>query len=292
MAPAGDAMPFALAVGSPTKNFDSGGMSVEGAKPAFGHLGAILYGAAAVNDVRMENGRSLFANFATIDPHWAVVEFNTADLRAPDAEPTFAAGYRGLRDLWNYGARYMSPMAWNGSNGIYAGKPGYSTFTAWRNTPLEDAARDFLLARAGLPRDALLWTFGTSRHADGDGWTAPVGALAVAAGRITIVPGADGAATLLSPSPLPPQSARVSRFVIGVARDAGLTGVRVFARSAADAPWVAVADGANGALRFTGAGVVVGGTKAAGNIALDQLRVDLQFSDATVKTITRIAALP
>ena len=56
-------------------------------------------------------------------------------------------------------------MAWNGSNGVNAGSPEYVTFTAWRNTPLEDAAREFLLARAGLPLGALLFTFGTPQHA-------------------------------------------------------------------------------------------------------------------------------
>ena len=171
----GDAMPFAVDLYSAPRNYDSGGMSIEGAKPALGHLGVILYGEAAVNDVRMETGKSLFATLAAIDPSWAIVEYNTADLRNPAARPTYAAAYRGLRDLWNFGARYMSPMAWNGSNGAFAGQSGYSTFTAWRNTPLEEAARDFMLARAGLPLGALLWTFGTPLHADGDGWNAGAG---------------------------------------------------------------------------------------------------------------------
>ena len=108
----------------------------------------------------MENGRTLFATLASIDPRFGVVEFNTADLRNPKALPTYAAAYRSFRDLWNAGARYVSPMAWNGSNGANAGSPDYVTFTAWRDTPLEDAARDFLLARAGLPLGALLYTFG------------------------------------------------------------------------------------------------------------------------------------
>jgi hypothetical protein len=188
MAPLGDAMPFAVDLTSAPRNYDSGGMSIAGAKPALGHLGVILYGEAAVNDVRMDNGKSLFATLAAVDPKWAIVEYNTSDLRNPAVPPGYPAAYRGLRDTWNFGARYMSPMAWNGSNGLYVGQPGYSTFTAWRNTSLESAAKDFMLARMGLPLGAVLYTFGTPSHADGDGWTSDVGAFALNPGYLTIGP--------------------------------------------------------------------------------------------------------
>ena len=124
---------------------------------------------------RWKTASSLFATLASIDEGFAIVEFNTADLRHPHRHPTYAAGYRALRDLWNAGARFVSPMAWNGANGANASDAGYVTLTAWRNTPLEDAARDFLLARVGLAAGTMLWTFGTPVHADGDGWTAETG---------------------------------------------------------------------------------------------------------------------
>ena len=137
---------------SPVKNYDSGGMSVEGSKPRDGHLGAILYGAAATNDDR--DGERLARcspRSRRSIPDSAIVEFNTADLRASAtrSRPTPPAIARcatcGMR------AR-ASSRRWRGTaaNGAHAGKPGYVTFTAWRNTPLEDAARDFLLARVGL----------------------------------------------------------------------------------------------------------------------------------------------
>ena len=66
-APYGRNRPFALRVTSTGQNYDSAGMSLEGAKPAHGHLGAILYGRAAENDIPTENGRSLFWNFARAD---------------------------------------------------------------------------------------------------------------------------------------------------------------------------------------------------------------------------------
>ncbi len=99
MAPIGDAMSFAIDLDSPTRNYDSGGMSIAGAKPALGHLGVILYGEAAVNDVRMDNGKSLFATLAAVDPRWAIVEYNTADLRHPRSTAALRGGVSGLARL-------------------------------------------------------------------------------------------------------------------------------------------------------------------------------------------------
>ena len=64
---AGEAMPFAIDITSAPRNYDSGGMSI-GRQAHAGHLGVILYGEAAVNDVRMDNGKSLFATLAQVDP--------------------------------------------------------------------------------------------------------------------------------------------------------------------------------------------------------------------------------
>lgn len=171
MAPREPIMPFAVRLDSETKNYDTGGMSVEGSVPANGHLGAIIYGGASVNQVRMESGAgSLFATFRALDPGWGVVEYNTADFSAPDALPGFMQGYRSLRDIFNYGARFVSPMAWNGSNGAFAGQPGFVSFTSVRNTPLEDAIKAFMASHRDLPRGARLWTFGSAGRADDDGW--------------------------------------------------------------------------------------------------------------------------
>ena len=292
MAPTGDAMPFAIGLDSPTRNYDSGGMSIAGSKPELGHLGVILYGSAAVNDVPMDNGTSLFATLAAIDPQWAIVEFNTADLHDPKVQPSFAAAYRGLRDLWNFGARFVSPMAWNGSNGVLAGQPGYSTFTAWRNTPLEAAARDFLVARAGLPLGSLLWTFGTAQHADGDGWTADVGTIALGKGFLTLRPDDNGRMVLLSPPGLPRSARDAETIVLGVPANAGLRRVRVQSRRAQDEGWETIADASGTALRVTDAGLAV--TRTAGNrgAPVDQLRVEFTFRTDTSRKLLRIAGIP
>jgi hypothetical protein len=291
MAPEAGAKPFAIELTSPVADYDSGGMSVAGAKPALGHLGVILYGEAAVNDVPMENGKSLFMTLATIDPRWAVVEYNTADLRHPQAQPSYAAGYRGLRDLWNFGARYMSPMAWNGSNGAMAGQPGYSTFTAWRNTPLEEAAREFMLSRAGLPLGALLWTFGTPAHADDDGWVAEIGTLALGRGHLILSPDANDRIVLLSPAGLPPNVRAAEELVFGLDGHAGLRRVRVQGRRATDSGWETLADASGPALRQTAAGVAVKRNAGARAAAFDQLRIELSFSANTARVLTRVAVL-
>jgi hypothetical protein len=218
IAPNPPAFPFAVRLDSPTKNYDSGGMSVEGSIPHDGHLGAIVYGAGAVNDVRMEDDANLFATFHRMDRGWAVVEFNTADFRTPNVLPTYAMGYRALREMFNFGARFASPMAWNGSNGIYAGQPGYVSFMAWRNTPLEDAMRDFAVSHAFVPLGTRLWTFGSPRLADADGWSASTGALVAGPGHIDLT-AANGEVTLVSPPPLSLGADESDLLALGVAAD-------------------------------------------------------------------------
>jgi len=290
MAPRGDSMPFAIELDSPTRNYDSGGMSIRGAKPALGHLGVILYGEAAVNDVPMDNGKSLFATLASVDPSWAVVEYNTADLRDIKVPPSYAAAYRGLRDLWNFGARFVSPMAWNGSNGLFVGQPGYATFTAWRNTPLEAAARDFLLARAGLPLGSLLWTFGTPAHEDGDGWTADVGTIALGKGFLNLGPDSNDRIALVSPKGLPASVQGADNFVIGLDEHSGVRRVRIQGRSA-DGGWETLADAAGSTLRLTAAGIAVKRNANTLALPIDQIRIEMTFAANTSRKLARIAAI-
>ena len=67
----------------------------------------------------MDNGKSLFATLAAIDPQWADRRVQHGrPARSAGARRRYAAAYRSLRDIWNFGARYVSPMAWNGSNGL------------------------------------------------------------------------------------------------------------------------------------------------------------------------------
>jgi hypothetical protein len=201
IAPLATLRPFAIRLTSHRQNYDSAGVSVEGAIPRDGHLGAVIYGEAARNNVRMEEPHSLFATFARMDPGWAVVEFNSTDLRKPTVLPLYEHAYRSFRDMFNFGASEVSAMAWNGSNGIHAGEAGYVPYTAWRNTPAEEAMRDFLVSHADVPRGAQVWTFGSARHADDDGWTARRGSRDAKLGYLALAP-AGGAVALRSPDDL------------------------------------------------------------------------------------------
>lgn len=281
MAPLPNGTPFALRVASPVKNFDSGGVSVEGAKPASGHLGAVLYGNAALNDIPMEGPRTLFGAFASFDPRWAVVEYNSADLRRPKELPTYADAYRGLREMWNHGARYVSPMAWPGPSGRNAGQQGYDPYMAWRDTPLEEAARDFMAARADLTLGSRLWTFGSAQHADDDGWRAERGKLAARPGHLLLEPDGERRVAIVSPRELALDGRRAWRVVL-VAQSGAVEALRVEGRSAADAPWLALADAA---------GPVVDLPRRAG-APLEQLRLTLVTRGAEAAALARVALIP
>ncbi len=276
IAPYPAALPFAVRIDSPTKNYDSGGMSVEGAIPHDGHLGAIVYGASAVNDVRMEDNANLFATFHRLDRGWGVVEFNTADFRTQTELPSYAMGYRAFREMFNYGARFASPMAWNGSNGIYAGQPGYVSFMAWRNTPLEDAMRDFAVSHAFVPLGARLWTFGSPRLADTDGWSASVGTLAPGPGHVDLKP-ANGEVTLLSPLALALGGDESDLMALGVAADQVQNIISIAVEgSLSDGTTIALAlPHAAAELAQTSAGLSVPLIRLATAATIDQIRVTL-----------------
>jgi hypothetical protein len=292
IAPYPTAFPFALRIESPSKNYDTGGMSVEGAIPRNAHLGAIVYGQSAINNIRVEGDANLFATFHQMDPGWAVGEFNTADFRTAKELPSYAMGYLALREMFNYGARFASPMAWNGSNGINAGQPGYVSFTAWRNTPLEDAMRDFAVAHAYVPVGARLWTFGSSRYADPDGWTVAGGAPPVAGnGYIDIAP-RDGDAVLLSPTPLALARGETDLLVLGL-DPAAVEAVEVEARTPNGA-WLPLAPRrATSGLAVTTAGLSVPLAWPATLAVADQIRVSLRFRTlAAPARIHHIALFP
>ncbi|MGE5168831.1 MAG: hypothetical protein ACM3JC_00525 [Rudaea sp.] len=293
MAPDGDALPLALSLTSPVKNHDSGGVTIEGSKPRDGHLGAIVYGAAATNEMPMENGRALYSTLASVDPDFAIVEFNTADLRHPERRPTYAQAYRALRDLWNAGARFVSPMAWNGSNGLHADSDEYVTFTAWRNTPLEEAARDFLLARSGLPRGSRLWTFGTQVHADDDGFTIDAGAMRALRGALELTADDGGRVALLSPPDLALAATTIESFVVGLEDVRGDATLEVDARPSIDAPWAPIARSAVCRARRTAAGLLLPASLPAVPDARDvgQMRIAIALAPRAHCVLCRVAIL-
>jgi hypothetical protein len=284
MAPADDAMPLALALDSPVKNSDSAGVCIEGSKPRDGRLGAILYGDAATNTMPMENGKRLYATLARIDGNFGIVEFNTADLRHRERRPSYADAYRALRDLWNAGARLVSPMAWNGANGASADDAGYVPFTAWRNTPLEDATRDFMLARSGLPRGSRLWTVGSATLADDDDWSVDAGELRALPGALALTADANGRIVLVSPPDL--DVLHMKRIVLGL--DEAIDGtVEIAARREEGSRYEMLANADIGKAMHTSAGVVLGCRAA----PIARLRVTFALAPRMRVTLTRVALL-
>jgi hypothetical protein len=228
--------PFAVRLDGHGQNYDSAGVSIEGAIPRYGHLGAILYGESAENRARMEVPHSLFATFSRMDPGWAVVEFNSTDLRQPTVLPTYAQAYRSFRDFFNFDASLVTAMAWNGSDGAQAGGKEYRAYTAWRNTPTEDAMRDFLVSHANIPRGARVWTFGTAKHTDDDGWSVQNGALTAGNGFLELGLG-PGTTSLVSPADQVIRPQITPRLVLGVAGLPLSAGIRVLAHADQDREW-------------------------------------------------------
>lgn len=296
--PPGDQFdPLPIRLNSPAKNYDTGGVSIEGAVPTHGRLGAILYGDAALNSVRMEGKESLFAEFRRYSPDWAVVEYNTADLLHPGRMPSHAAGYQSLRDLGNYGARYVSPMAWNGSPGETAGTLGYVSYTSLRRTPLERAIQEFMLARFDLPRAARLWTFGVTEVKDADRWsTYARGGMQATTAGLRLQLDSDGRAQLLSPPELATRAAAWDALVLQVPADeAAALRVSVDAWTPQGAwqpllPEVALRD-----LQQSAAGYRIPWASAAAmgpHAALDRVRLKWRGTPGGWVTVGSIALLP
>jgi hypothetical protein len=126
-------------------------------------------------------------------------------------------------------------MAWNGSNGIYAGQPGYVSYTSWRNTPAEEAMRDHLVSHAGLPVGSRLWTFGSAQHADDDGWSVEGAAMQSGNARIALSSTTERVA-LVSPPDQVIRRRNAGALIIGV--DAKrVTSIEVFGELAPGSGW-------------------------------------------------------
>jgi hypothetical protein len=184
--------------------------------------------------------------------------------------------------MFNYGSRFASPMAWNGSNGIYAGQPDYVSFMAWRNTPLEDAMRDFAVSHAFVPLGARLWTFGSPRLADADGWSASAGTLAAGPGHVDLT-AVNGEVTLVSPSPLALGGDESDLLTLGIAADQGqnIVAIAVEGRLADGTTTVLAAPSNANELATTSAGLSVPMVRGAAPATIDQIRVTLTLRNAS-----------
>jgi hypothetical protein len=270
--PDDDAKPIAIRVQSRGQNYDTSGVSIEGAIPRYGHLGAIIYG--EWYNMRMEQPNSLFATFGRLDPGWAIVEYNPTDLKRPTVLPVYAQAYHAFRDMFNDGASEISAMAWNGSNGIFVGQPGYVAYTSWLNTPAEDAMRDLFVTHADVPRGALLWTFGSVRLADSDGWTAQAGKATPGNAHLALEPSA-GSVKLRSPDDLVVRPRSIDLAVLDFGDGAKPARAKLLARVDGSDEWREVgssADASRIAIRWPA-------PWTRGDTIVVQLSIDLAFAD-------------
>ena len=212
--------PFPIHVDSPSKNYDAGGMSVEGSVPSQGRLGAILYGESARNNIRTENGEPLFDIFNNLSPGWGVVEFHPADLKQPKRVPTLAESYAALNRMLTGGAQFVSVMSWNGGSGQFRDQPGYVAFTVIKDSPLESAITALMSNYAGLPRGSIAWTFGGIGIASDDGWKTTEGVGNSAYGRYHMRLGTAGRGMMVyEPSRTEPQLRKPRAVALEVRSD-------------------------------------------------------------------------
>ena len=298
MEPDAGQSPFAVRITSRGQNYDTSGVSIEGSIPRAGHLGAVLYGETAENQAPMEVPHSLFATFARMDPGWAVVETNATNLKKPLQQAHYAQSYHAFRDMFNFDAQEVSVMAWNGSNGLYSAQPGYLPYTAWRNTPAEDAMRDFAVTHANLPRGARLWTFGAPGYLDDDGWRLEEGKVYARGGYIDLEFDEE-TATLLSPPDQVVRTAMIHSIVLGL-RDSEklIAAMQVFARADSNSPWVAVgAPIAAARFQYSDAGVGVSlawpASLHAKNAIVSEMKIVLAFNPGVkAARLDRVALYP
>jgi len=166
---------------------DQAGVSIEGAKPRRGRLGAILYGPASRNEGKVRSGTSLIDNIRHIDPEWGVVEFHPATIAFPDKLPTHAEAYATLFNLINGGARFLSPM-WGSYAGDRTVHPGhFKAYDAMEGTAYEYQLVWWLREMRFLPVGSRFYPFGNERVKSADGWVAGAGTTVMPeAGRIRL----------------------------------------------------------------------------------------------------------
>ncbi len=292
-APDPGVLPQAISIDSLGTDHDSAGVSVEGAIPRRGRLGVILYGESARNTTYTQTREPQFRILERMAGRWGVVEFSTANLKDLGYLPTYADAYRAFREITNFGGDLVSPMAWNGSNGIFVGQPGYVTYTSWRNTPAEEAAMDLLVERAHLPRGAKLWTFGTPRHEDSDGWMLE-GGVALAAGKGYVkIPDAAKSPSLRSPAF---QYLRGDHdvLVLGVADPSKIESVRVLGRIEDSGRWIPLTGRLPTAtLTRTPAGLSIPLRWPDARAVVDQLQINITRADGAARLrIDHVALYP
>ena len=151
---------------------DEAGVSIAGAKPAAGHLGAILYGPASRNEGRPRSGESLFHDIRAADPDWAVVELHPATIEFPEMLPSHADAYATISRTLNFGARFISPMWGSEVADRFVYPQRFRSYDTFTGSSFEYQLLWWLRYRRDTPVGSLGFPFGNEAVASDDGWTA------------------------------------------------------------------------------------------------------------------------
>ncbi len=159
---------------------DQAGVSIEGAKPPLGHLGAIFYGAGSRNEGKPRDGESLLDNVRSMDPEWGVVEMHPGTITTPHAMVSHEDAYRTMHTLINFGATRVTPM-WGSSAGDLMVHPEhFRSYDVYDQSPFETQFVWWMLAMRAQPWGGHVWPFGNEWVKSTDGWTAePTSAIQV-----------------------------------------------------------------------------------------------------------------
>lgn len=181
---------------------DQAGVSIEGAKPPLGHLGAIFYGAGSRNEGKPRDGESLLDNVRSMDREWGVVEMHPGTITTPHAMVSHQEAYKTLLTLVNFGATRLTPM-WGSSAGDLMVHPEhFRSYDVYDQSPFETQFVWWMQAMRAQPWGGNVWPFGNAWVKSTDGWTAGAAASldATTPGFVNLITTAPGVATLSSPS--------------------------------------------------------------------------------------------
>lgn len=151
---------------------DEAGVSIRGAKPGKGHLGAILYGPASRNEGRSRNSISLIDNIRLIDSAWGSGEFHPATIEFPERMPSHEASYQTMITMLNGGARFLSPMWGSHARDQLVHPERFRSYDVFDGSPFEYQFLWWIKTLRTLPMQSLFFPFGNQLVASDDGWQA------------------------------------------------------------------------------------------------------------------------
>lgn len=149
---------------------DQAGVSILGAAPEHGRLGAILYGPASRNHGVPRSGVSLIDNIRVADARWGSSEFHPATIEEPQRIPDHEASYLTVLEMTNGGARMLSPM-WGSRGSDQLLEPGrFRAYDAYERTPFETQLVWLLQARQTVAAGDMLFPYGNPLVSSLDRW--------------------------------------------------------------------------------------------------------------------------